>query len=123
MRTMLPTMLLTVALAASAQAPPTQEDPSVTTFALQLYRQMRGGHVDPNQLTPEMNAEFSPETLAQEKLVFDQLGDPVSTTFISAERHTKGTLYEYLVRFAAAQLHVKIFLHKDGRFAGYSVSP
>ncbi len=120
---MLTTLFFTMAHAASAQAPLAQEDPSVTTFALQLYHQMRGGHIDPTLLTPEMNAEFNPETLAEEKLVFDQLGDPIATTFISAERHTKGTLYEYLVRFSAAQLHVKIFLHKDGRFAGYSVSP
>ncbi len=98
------------------------EDKAVTALALKLYAQMRFGKMDPALLTPEMQAEFTPQTLADEKLIFDQLGVPVKIEYLSGERHTKGTLYEYRVVFQAAQLRVKLFVHKDGKFAGYGIT-
>jgi hypothetical protein len=44
-------------------------------------------------------------------------------TLLSAERHTKGTLYTYQVTFPTAQFHIKLFLHPDGKFAGYGLDP
>ncbi len=125
---MLP-LLLTLALLfgppqqPAAAAPQQQENPNVTALALKLYAQARAGHLDPALITPEMAQTLDPETLAQEKPIFDQLGDPTRVVFESAEKHTKGTLYTYQVTFPTAQLHVKIFLHPDGKFAGYGLDP
>ena len=95
----------------------------MTALALKMYTQARAGKVDASLMTEEMSQTFSPELLAQEKPIMDQLGDPTRLTFVSGERHTKGILWEYLAVFPAAQFHVKIFINKDGKFAGYGVSP
>jgi hypothetical protein len=105
----------------AAPAPPQQENPAVTALALKLYAQARAGKLDPALITPEMAQALDPATLAQEKPIFDQLGEPTRIVFESAEKHTKGTLYTYQVTFPTAQFHVKIFIHPDGRFAGYGL--
>jgi hypothetical protein len=111
----------------SAPTPPTpaaqHEDSAVTALALKIYAQMRTGKVDESLMTAEMSQTFTPTLLAQEKPIFDQLGDPTRIAFQASEAHTKGTLYTYQVTFAAAQFHVKIFIHKDGKFAGYGLEP
>jgi hypothetical protein len=111
----------------SAPGPPTpaaqHEDPAVTALALKIYAQMRNGKVDESLMTAEMSQTFTPTLLAQEKPIFDQLGDPTRIAFQTSEAHTRGTLYTYQVTFAAAQFHVKIFIHKDGKFAGYGLEP
>ena len=123
------TLLLSLALLLSppkqtpAPAPQQQENPTVTALALKLYAQARAGHLDPALITPEMAQTLDPATLAEEKPIFDQLGDPTRIVFQAAEQHTKGTLYTYQVTFPTAQLHVKIFIHPDGKFAGYGLDP
>jgi len=119
-------LLLTLALLLAppqtpAPAPLPPENPAVTALALKLYAQARAGKLDPALITPEMAQALDPGTLAQEKPIFDQLGDPTRIVFETAEKHTKGTLYTYQVTFATAQLHVKIFIHPDGKFAGYGL--
>ena len=99
------------------------ENPNVTALALKLYAQARTGKLDPELITPEIAQTLDPATLAEEKPIFDQLGEPTRILFESAEKHTKGTLYTYQVTFPAAQLHVKIFIHPDGKFAGYGFNP
>jgi hypothetical protein len=124
---MMPTLLLLLALflpqQAPAPAPRQQEDPAVTALALKLYAQARTGKLDPTLLSPEMLEALDPATLAQAKPLFDQLGEPTRILFLSAERHTKGTLYTYQVTFPTAQFHIKLFLHPDGKFAGYGLDP
>ena len=99
------------------------ENPAVTALALKIYGQMRTGRVDPTLMTPEMSQQFTPETLAEEKPLFDQLGDPVKITLESSVPHTRGILYTYLATFRTAQFHVQLFVHPDGRFAGYGLTP
>jgi hypothetical protein len=122
------TLLLSLALLLAPQqpaAPPPaqQENPAVTALALKLYAQARAGHLDSALITPEMAQALDPATLVQEKPIFDQLGNPTRIAFESAEKHTKGTLYTYQVTFPTAQFHVKIFIHPDGKFAGYGLEP
>jgi hypothetical protein len=122
------TLFLAIALLLAPQqqaapTPPQQENPAVTALALKLYAQARTGRLDPTLITPEMAQALDPATLAQEKPIFDQLGDPTRIAFESAEKHTKGTLYTYQVTFPTAQFHVKIFIHPDGKFAGYGLAP
>lgn len=115
-------LLLLLALLFAPQVPasaPLQEDPAVTALALKLYAQARTGRLDAALITPEMAQALDSTSLAQEKPLFDQLGEPTRILFVSAEKHTKGTLYTYQVTFPTAQFHVKIFIHPDGRFAGY----
>ena len=122
------TLLLALASLFSPQQEPSagaqsQEIPAVTALALKLYSQARTGRIDPALETPEMAQTLDPATLAQGKPIFDQLGEPTRILFQFAEKHTKGTLYTYQVTFPTAQFRVKIFLHPDGKFAGYGLDP
>jgi hypothetical protein len=122
---MLPILLAFALLLAPGQTPATapqqQENPAVTALALKLDAQARTGKLDSTLITPEMAQALDPATLAQERPLFDQLGEPTRILFQSAEKHTKGTLYTYQVTFPTAQFHVKIFIHPDGKFAGYGL--
>ena len=115
-------LLLLLAFFFALQVPPPaplQEDPVVTALALKLYAEARAGKLDPALITPEMALTLDAATLAQEKALFEQLGDPTRILFVSAEKHTRGILYTYQVTFPTAQFHVRLFIHPDGRFAGY----
>ena len=119
-------LVLPAPLPAAAQqtgAAASREDPAVSALALKLYGQARSGTVDRSVLTEEMSAQLTPEVLTQAKPLLDQLGDPKKIVFVSAERHTKGILYAYVVTFAAAEFRVKVFVHPDGKFAGYGFEP
>ena len=48
----------------------------MTALALKIYGQMRTGKVEEGLMTPEMNKALSPAVLAEQKPIFDQLGDP-----------------------------------------------
>jgi len=98
------------------------EDPVVTALARKIYSQMRAGKVDEALLTPAMNQELSPEVLGQTKPVFEQLGDPVKLTLESGETGPDGSRWVYLAAFKAAQLHVHIFVTKDGKVGGYQLA-
>ena len=108
---------------ASPAAAAPVENLAVTALALKIYSQMRSGKVDEALLSPEMNKALTPETLAQQKPVFDQLGDPTKLTLEKSESIAQGMRYEYLAVFASAQLHVRIFIDKDGKVAGYFLAP
>lgn len=108
--------------AAPVAAPMLQEDPAVTALARKIYGQMRAGKVDEALLTEQMNKALSAEVLAQTKPIFDQLGDPVKLTLESGERSAEGTRWVYVAVFAAAQLHVKIFVTSDGKVGGYDLA-
>ena len=99
------------------------EDPAVTALAKKIYSQMRAGKVDESLLSPEMNKAMTPEALTQQKPVFDQLGEPTKLTLEKSETLPQGRRYEYLAVFEAAQLHVRIFIDKDGKVAGYFLAP
>ena len=123
--------ILLAATPAQAQSPaaPTQtteapkEDPAVTALALKIYGQMRTGKIDESLLSEQMNKALTPELLAQNKPVFDQLGDPTKLTLQSRKSSPQGTAYDYLADFAAAQLHVRIYIDPTGKVAGYNVAP
>lgn len=100
-----------------------QEDPAVTALALKIYAQMRAGKVDPALLTEQMNKGLTPELLAKNKPVFDQLGDPTRLTLEKRQNLPQGTGYEYLAVFPAGQLHVRILVDKEGKVGGYYVAP
>ena len=99
------------------------EDPAATALARKIYTQMRAGAVDPALLTPQMQAGLKPEVLAQQKPVFDQLGDPTKLEFEKVETLPQGKTHTYLATFAAAQLHVSIFITSDGKVGGYFLKP
>ena len=107
--------------AASTEAP--KEDPAVTALALTIYKQMRAGKVDPALLTEQLQKAMTPEALAQNKPMFDQLGDPSKLVLEKKETVEKGTKWEYLATFAAAQFHVDILVDKSGKVAGYFLKP
>ena len=92
-------------------------------MALKIYGQMRTGKVDEALLTDDMNKALSPAVLAQNKPIFDQLGDPVKLTLESSEKLPDGAHWVFLATFAAAQLHVKIFVTVDGKVGGYFLAP
>ncbi len=130
---MIPSLLLTLALATQAQSPaaapaPTtreapREDPDVTALVLKIYRQMRAGKVDPALLSDEMGKSFTPEALAQNKPMFDQLGDPTKLVLEKKDTIPQGTRWEYLATFPAAQFHVDILIDNTGKVAGYFLKP
>jgi hypothetical protein len=112
--------------ATQAPAPPAQvevvkENPAITALALKIYGQMRAGKVDETLLTDMMNKELSPMTLALQKPIFDQLGNPVKLTLESSGKTPYGTRYVYLAVFATAQLHVNIYVMADGKVGGYEL--
>jgi len=107
----------------AAKAEAVQEDPAVTALALKIYAQIRTGKVDESLLTGAMNTELGPAVLAQYKPVFDQLGDPQKLTLESSEKSATGASWVYLAVFAAAQLHVHIFITPDGKVGGYRLAP
>jgi hypothetical protein len=107
---------------AATTAPVSKEDPAVTALALKIYAQMRAGKVDASLLTDAMSRELSPEALAQQRPIFDQLGDPVRLSLESSEKTRDGTRWVYLATFAMAQLHVTIYVMKDGRVGGYALA-
>jgi len=121
-------MMVVQASAAQAPAPAAtnaavaKEDPAVTRLALKIYAQMRAGKVDTSLLTDAMNKELSPEALAQQKPIFDQLGDPVKLALESSEKTADGTRWVYVATFAMAQLHVTIYVMKDGKVGGYALA-
>ena len=61
-----------------------------------------------------MGKALSPEVLAQNQPMFDQLGDPTKLTLESSEVTAQGTKYVYLARFPTAQLHVSILIDAAG---------
>ena len=96
---MLPTLILSLALAFQAQSPTTtpaattetaKEDPTVTALALKIYQQMRAGKVDPTLLSDAMQKALTPEALAQNKPMFDQLGDPTKLALEAKNPHRQG---------------------------------
>lgn len=113
----------TPAPAPAAKVDAAKEDPAVTALALKIYGQMRSGKVDESLLTEQMNKGLSPAVLAQTKPMFDQLGDPVKLTLESADKTAAGTRWVYLAVFAAAQLHVDIYVMADGKVGGYRLTP
>jgi len=106
----------------AATAPVAKEDAAVTALALKIYAQMRAGKVDASLLTDAMSKELSPEALAQQKPIFDQLGDPLKLALESSEQTAAGTRWVYVATFAMAQLHVTIYVMKDGRVGGYALA-
>jgi len=127
MLSLLVALMLGLGAQTQAPAPATKveaakEDPAVTALALKIYGQMRAGKVDEALMTDEMNKALSPEVLAQTKPMFDQLGDPVKLTLESSDKSAEGVRWVYLAVFATAQLHVKIYVMKDGKVGGYALS-
>jgi 3-oxoacyl-ACP reductase-like protein len=108
---------------APAAAPAPVEDPTVTALARKIYTQMRAGKIDGSLMTKQMNEGLTPAVLAEKKPIFDQLGEPTKLTLQQAEKLSQGTRYTYLAEFAAAQLHVKIFIDNEGKVAGYFLAP
>ena len=105
--------------AAAAEA----EDPAVTALARSLYTQMRAGKVDPTLLDATMAKGLTPEMLAGQKPVFDQLGDIVKLTLESTAKIVAGQLYTYKAEFASAELHIRMVLNPEGKVAGYRLAP
>ena len=105
----------------AAEAP--KEDPAVTALALKIYQQMRAGKVDPALLSDRMQKAMTPDALATNKPMFDQLGDPTKLVLEKKEMLEQGTKWEYLATFAMAQFHVDILVDKDGKVAGYLLKP
>jgi hypothetical protein len=99
-----------------------KEDPAVTALALKIYDQMRAGKVDAALLTDSMNHALSPDALAQQKPIFDQLGEPMKLTLEISSKVADGTSWKYLAVFATAQLHVTIVVMTDGKVGGYALS-
>ena len=95
----------------------------MTILTLNIYAQMRAGNVDQALLSPQMAALLSPEALAKQKSSLDQLGDPKNLTLESHSSSANGIMWKYLANFASAQLHVTIFIGKDGKVAGYTLKP
>ena len=110
-----------VPAATTTEAP--KEDPAVTALALKIYQQMRAGKVDAALLSDELQKAMTPEVLAENKPLFDQLGDPTKLVVEKKETVAQGVKWEYLARFAAAEFHVDIFVDKDGKVAGYFLKP
>lgn len=108
--------------APAAHVETAREDPAITALALKIYSQMRAGKVDAALLTDAMNKELSPMTLALQKPIFDQLGNPVKLTLVSTDKTPYGTRWVYLAGFAAAQLHVNIYVMSDGKVGGYELA-
>ena len=99
------------------------EDSAVTALALKIYSQMRAGKIDEALLSEEMKKALTPEVVAKNKPVFDQLGDPTKLTLESRKSTPQGTAYDYLAQFATAQLHIRLFLDSAGKVGGYYVTP
>ncbi len=119
-----------VASASPATAPvatpapaPLVEDPAVTARALQIYSQMRAGKVDETLFTKQMQAAVTPELLAQNKPMFDSLGDPKELKLQAADKMDQGTNYTYLAIFPAAQFHITLFITTEGKIGGYFLKP
>ena len=107
--------------ATTMEAP--KEDPAVTALALKIYQQMRAGKVDPALLSEQMQKAMTPEALAANKPMFDQLGDPSKLLLEKKETVAQGTKWEYLATFAAAEFHVDILVDATGKVAGYFLKP
>lgn len=129
---MIPSLLLALSLSAQAQTPtlppePTAETPkadaAVTALALKIYQQMRAGKVDPALLSDEAQKALTPEVLAQNKPMFDQLGDPTKLAVEKKESRPEGIKWTYLATFPTAQFHVVLFVDKAGKVAGYGLQP
>lgn len=118
-------LILWLVLGLQAQSPAAapKEDPAVTSLALKIYGQMRAGKVDAALLSEQMQKAMTPEALAQNKPMFDQLGDPTKLTLEKKETVALGTKWEYLATFAAAQFHVDIFVDTAGKVGGYLLKP
>ena len=84
---------------------------------------MRAGKVDPTLFTPDMNALLTPEILAQNKPLLDQLGDLKSLKLESVTRLSSGTSYIYLAIFPTAQFHLSLLLTPAGKIGGYQLKP
>ncbi len=117
-----PTIVPMQAAAPVVKVDAPKEDAAVTALALKIYSQMRGGKVDEALMTAEMNKALSPEVLTAQKPIFDQLGDPVKLALESRSDTAAGKKWVYVATFAMAQLHVTIFVMKDGRVGGYDLA-
>ncbi len=107
--------------ATTTEAP--KEDPAVTALALAIYKQMRAGKVDQTLFSDTAGKAMTPEALAANKPIFDQLGDPSKLVLEKKETVEKGTKWEYLATFAAAQFHVDIYIDNAGKVAAYLLKP
>lgn len=133
MPSFLTALTLAAALAHPHAQPPTptpmqateaaSEEPAVTALALKIYSQMRAGKIDESLLSDQMKKALTPEAMARNKPVFDQLGDPTKLTLETRKATQQGTAYDYLAAFATAQLHVRIFIDSAGKVGGYYVTP
>ena len=99
------------------------EDPALTATALKIYAQMRAGKVDPTLFTPEMNAALTPQILATNKPLMDQLGNPTAFKLESMTKLPNGTSYLYLATFPTAQFHVGLLVTPEGKIGGYRLKP
>ncbi len=107
--------------AASLATPDSLENPAVTALTSTIYTQMRAGKIDQAMLTPALSDGLSPDTLAQNRPVFDKLGTPLRFSVEHREVILTGTKYDYLATFANEQMHVRVFVTPEGKVAGYDL--
>ncbi|HEY1976362.1 MAG TPA: serine hydrolase domain-containing protein [Candidatus Baltobacteraceae bacterium] len=107
------------ALATSAAG----EDPAVTARLRSLIAGLESGTLDRSQLTPRLNARFSPKMLAGIKSEIGPLGAPQQLLYVRKVSTAKVTIYTYRGVFAAATFNLNLGIDSMGKVSGITMTP
>lgn len=99
------------------------EDPAITARLRSLLLGLETANVDRSQLTPRMNAHFSPAYLTEIKSEMAPLGAPQQLLYVSKDTSAKGTTYRYRGVFAAATFNLQMGVDPSGKISGIMISP
>jgi mannose-6-phosphate isomerase-like protein (cupin superfamily) len=99
------------------------DDGGVTALVLRIYRQMMAGKVDVALLTPEMNAQLTPDVLGQAQMLFTAFGEPAKLTLKSKQPTANGTGYIFTGTLPTGDFQVMIEVNAGGQVAGYRLTP
>lgn len=101
--------------------PTTSHDPTV--LARQWLARMQTKDVDASQLTPEMAAVLTPQTINSVSAQLAALGQPIALTLLQSMHQGALTGYAFKVTFHDATIREVINLTDDGKIAGLFFVP
>jgi hypothetical protein len=108
----------------ASPAPGPTVDPAITAKAKEWLHRFQTGDIDRSQLEPGMSTAITPDIIKQLKDEVSPLGDPQSFKILSQQSLGEGiTAYVYRVTFKSSSINEIIALDKDGKIAGFRLTP
>ncbi len=91
--------------------------------ALDLYRGLQHGRLDRSLLSPNLNAYFSPQAIADFESSLGPLGEPLSIRQTHEELRGGMTFREFEIVYPNRRLELTTYTYPDGKLEQYLIAP